>query len=172
MLNGTRVNHILYADDLAIFAETREGLQTHLDRLSHFSRDKDLIVNEKKSVVMVFNKSGKTLRQNLIYNGKKLETVNRLTYLGIDLAASGTLSHGIRQLANKARKAMIQLYGTIIKFKIPFDKCKQLFNTYIEPILLYNSENWSTFTEKQIEKCKANSNIFYQLSLLLPASQN
>ena len=119
-------------------------------------------MNIKKSQVIVFNKAGRLVNTELFYKGMKLEIVKSYTYLGIDITASGTFSPAIKELTMKAKKAMIPLYRLIKQFQIPFGKSLKLFRTYIEPILLYNAENWSTFTEKQIEKCKNNHRIIYE----------
>ena len=46
------------------------------------------------------------------------------------------------------------IFTTIIQFNIPIHKALQLFQIYIEPILLYNAKKFPTVSEKQIEKCK------------------
>ena len=65
---------------------------------------------------------------------------------------------------NKAKKAMMPLYTTIMQFNIPFDKALKLFQTYVEPILLYNAENFAAMSERQIEKCKQGITSVYELA--------
>ena len=153
-IQGTLVNHFLYADDLVILSETREGLQDQLERLHKFADDKDLTVNTKKSMIMIFNKSGRLMKEKLTYGGKELTVVPSFTYLGIDITSSGSFALGTKELNNKARKAMFSLYKTIMQFQLPYSETIRLFNTFIEPILLYNAENLSILSEKEIEKCK------------------
>ena len=61
---------------------------------------------------------------------------------------------GMARMNSKAKKAMMPLFTTIMKFNIHFQKALQLFQMYVEPILMYNAENFAAKTEKQIEKCK------------------
>ena len=154
VLQGVEITHFLYADDLVIVSPTKKGLQEKLDNLSLFAKDKDLTINTKKSQVMIFNKSGRLLKDHFTIDGKELQIVRSYTYLGIDIPASGSFNLGMTQMNSKAKKAMMPLFTTIMQFNIPFHKALQLFQTYVEPILLYNAENFAAMTEKQIEKCK------------------
>ena len=128
-IQGTNINHFLYADDLVLLAETKEGLQEHLNGLERFSKDKDLTVNTKKSVVMVFNNAGRKCNQNFTYNNRALSSVQSFTYLGVEISASGSFSAGIKSLIAKAKKAMIPLFRTIIQFGLPFRNALKLFGS-------------------------------------------
>ena len=163
-LQGIDITHFLYADDLVIISPTKKGLQEKLDNLSQFAKDKDLSINTKKSQVMVFNKGGKLLKDQFTIDGKNLDIVRSYTYLGIDIPASGSFNPGMAQMNNKAKKAMMPLYTTIMQFNIPFDKALKLFQTYVEPILLYNAENFAAMSERQAEKCKQGITSVYELA--------
>ena len=169
-LRGSKVSHFLYADDLVLLSRTKEGLQRKLDELAKYSESKDLTVSIGKSKVMVFNKAGRKSKDQFLYQGQKLEVVNSFTYLGVEIMSNGSFTAAIRSLCDKARKAMIPLYRTMIQFKMPTHKCKQLFNTFIEPILLYNAENLSTLTDKQILKCREDSNKLYEIASSAPTT--
>ena len=128
------VSHFFYADDLVILAESREKLQQKLDRLAKFSKDKDLAVNAEKSKVMIFNRAGRRIDQPFTIDGEQVEVVQRFTYLGVDITASGTFAPAIRELCSKAKKAMLPLFRTVMQFQMPFKQSLKLF--HIEPILL------------------------------------
>ena len=113
---------------------------------------------------MIFNKGGKLIKENFTIDGNQLEVVPSYTYLGIDIPTNGSFNPGMAQMNSKAKKAMMPLYTTIMQFNIPFRKALKLFQTYVEPILLYNAENFTTFTEKQIERSKNGSLGAYQLA--------
>ena len=163
-LQGIDVTHFLYADDLVIISPTREGLQEKLDNLGLFAKDKDLTINTKKSQVMIFNKGGKLLKDQFTIDGKSLEIVPSYTYLGIDIPTNGSFNPGMAQMNSKAKKAMMPLYTTIMQFNIPFHKALKLFQTFVEPILLYNAENFAAMSEKQIDKCKQGTTNVYKLA--------
>ena len=119
---------------------------------------------------MVFNKAGRKSKVKLTYNGQTLSTVQSFTYLGIDISASGSFSAGIHSLITKAKKTMMPLFRTIIKFGLPFHHNLKFFTTLIEPILLYNAENWACMSEKEIEKCKVDHNRIYEKSIKSPTT--
>ena len=167
-VNGTNVNHFLYADDLVLLAESREKLQEHLDGLNKFAKAKELTVNTKKSVVMVFNNGGRKTTETFTYDNRQLSTVQSFTYLGIDISAKGSFTSGVKALVSKAKKAMIPLFRTIVQFELPFSNIMKMFTSLIEPILLYNAENWAAMTPKEIEKCKRDHNRIYEKSTSSP----
>ena len=171
-LQDNNISHFLYADDLVIVSSCKEGLQNQLDSLSQFADSKDLTVNTKKSQVMIFNKSGKKLKkEKFTIKGTQLEVVSKYTYLGVDIPTSGSFSTSIAELTNKAKKAMMPLFNTIMKFNIPFGKALKLFQTYIEPILLYNAENQTTMSDRDIEKCRMDRNHIYTIASESPLTR-
>ena len=162
-IQDTKLNHFLYADDLVIISESNDGLQNCLDKISHFSKMKDLTISVNKSKSMVFNNSGKFIRDIFIVDGKKLEPVQTFCYLGIDIKCSGTLKHALNVLNDKGNKALRPLLSVIARFNIPVKTSIKLFHTYISPILLYNCENLCTLSDKELTKFDQNSifsNIF------------
>ena len=84
------------------------------------------------------------------------------------MTSSGSFSTAIREINNKARKALVPLIKTAAQFRIPFDRTVRLFKTYVEPILLYNAENWTTFTNRNISKSKENREYIHENSLKAP----
>ena len=119
---------------------------------------------------MIFNKCGRRIKEKFKVDGNELEVVMTYTYLGVEMSVSGSFTTAIKVLAEKARKAMMPLYRTIMQFQIPFKNALRLFHTFIEPILLYNSENLSTLSDKQLAKCKNNHNLLYSISLNSPST--
>ena len=87
-------------------------------------------------------------------------------YVCVEIAASGSFRVGIKNLCTKAKEAMMPLFRTIIQFRLPFQNALKLFLTYVEPILLYNAENWASMTDQEIKKCKNNHSRIYQKSTL------
>ena len=165
ILHDIAISHFLYADDLVIVANSKEGLQKKLEALGNFAKDKDLTVNKKKSQIIIFNKMGRKCKDTFTFHGEKLEVVQTYTYLGIEMTSSGSFSVAIQEINNKARKAIIPLIRTACQFKIPLTRTLNLFRTYVEPILLYNAENWAAMTSKDISKCRINTRYIQESSL-------
>ena len=48
-------NHLMYADDLVVFAPAEKGLQTLLDVCTDYGQNHDIIYNSLKSNLMLFD---------------------------------------------------------------------------------------------------------------------
>ena len=149
-LQGNQINHFLYADDLVLLSTSGSGLQNCLIRLQNFSKAKHLTINTEKTKTMIFNYSGKLLKQDFFIDNKRLELVHTFCYLGFDVKTSGVVSAAINTLYEKANKAMKTLLGAISRFNLPIKTSIKLFHTYISPILIYTSENWMVLSDKSI----------------------
>ena len=101
---------------------------------------------------MVFNTAGKFIRDTFILENETLEPVQSFCYLGVDIKCSGTVKHAMNVLNDKGNKALRPLLNAIARFKIPVKTSIKLFHSYISPILLYNTENVSIFTDKEIRQ--------------------
>ena len=99
---------------------------------------------------MIFNKTGRSIKEEFKVNNQKLETVKSFCYLGYDFNTSGSLTNTINILADKALKAMRPIQNAIARFCLPAKLSIRLFNTYVTPIILYNVENWATLSQKTI----------------------
>ena len=150
-LEGIKLSHFLYADDLVIISHTQGGLQKALDNLHIYSMRKNLTISIKKSKTMIFNAAGKHIKTHFNINGNLLESVHTFCYLGFDLNASGTVKHAVNILYDKANKAMRPLMNSIARFNIPVKTSLKLFHAFISPIILYNVENWGILTDKKLE---------------------
>ena len=151
-IQNEQINHFLYADDLVILSQTKEGLQRGIDKAYQYAQSKHMTISETKSKSMVFNQSGRFLRDSFTLNNKKLESVQSFCYLGFDIKCSGTVKHGMNILSDKGNKALRPLLCAIARFNIPAKTAINLFHTYIAPILLYNTENWSIISDRGLGK--------------------
>ena len=151
-IQDIKINHFLYADDLVILSESPAGLQHCIDKAFNFATAKHLTINVKKSKTMVFNHTGKFVRDTFTLDNKALEPVQSFCYLGVDIKCSGTMKHAMNVLNDKGRKALRPLLCAIARFNIPVTTSINLFHTFISPILLYNTENWSMLTDSALTK--------------------
>ena len=78
-IGETLVAHLLWADDLVLFSNTKKGIQKQLNGLKHFCANNRMIVNEAKTKLMIF---GKKCTGDIIFNEKKIELANEYKYLG------------------------------------------------------------------------------------------
>ena len=145
---------LLYADDIVIFSESPEEMQSSLDILNNYCNKWKLKVNIGKTKIMVFRKGG-ILRRNLkfYFNNEELEIVNKYTYLGIVFTSGGSFSEAQCTLSGQAQKAIFKLKRYLIKFEsITVKHTLELFDKLVSPILNYASEIWAFIPAQQIER--------------------
>ena len=149
--DGTKLNSLLYADDLIILSRSKHGLQNCLNTLNHFCKSWKLDVNLKKTKVMIFqNKTRKLQNQNFYLDNRLVETTQEYTYLGVKLTSTGNFTAAKKQLSEKGLYALfgIRKYSNINRF--PPQLASKLFDTMISPILTYNCEVWGTYLKLDI----------------------
>lgn len=100
---------LLYADDIVLLSSTKEGLQKCLDNLQSYCCKWRLEVNLSKTKIIIFNKTGRLLRDQFILGGNLIECVKSYRYLGILFSNSGSFSMAIAELNSKALKASFKL---------------------------------------------------------------
>ena len=76
---------LLYADDTIVMAENESDLQLALNAMQQYCNDWKLVVNVKKTKVVIFSKGKVKKHINFMYNGESVEVVDNYTYLGITL---------------------------------------------------------------------------------------
>ena len=152
-----KLNHFLYADDLVILSLSQKGLQKGIDKVSEFSESKHLTISVQKSKTMIFNTSGKFIKEHFTVNGKPLEPVQSFCYLGFDVKCSGIVTHALNILNDKGNKALRPLLMAIRRFNIPLKTSIRLFHTFISPILQYNAENWTTLSNLSLQRFETKS---------------
>jgi len=136
----------LYADDLVLLSETKEGLQNSLNALEKFTKDWFMEVNPKKTKCLEFARGGK--RQEIHKHKFKLGEVTidnceEYCYLGVVFVRTGSLKTASKALHDKAQGAMFSLLRDINKHHAcKFNVLLDLFDKMIVPISIYNSEVW------------------------------
>ena len=145
---------LLYADDIVIFANTKEQLQNSLDLLLEYCNRWKLTINISKTKVIVFRNGGVLPQEmNFYYNGEVLEIVSEFTYLGIVFTPGGSFSGTQSTLAGQAQKAIFKMNKYLHKFTYISPKHKlDLFDKLVTPILNYSCEVWGFGQAKAIER--------------------
>lgn len=152
---------LMFADDIAMCADTPGRLQKMLDTLALFCRKWGLKVNLMKTKIIVFRRGGIVKStEKWFYNGEVVECVNHYKYLGLFFTSKLSWSLAKKTLASQAGKALNSLYLCNAKCggipsKIYFD----MFDKMILPILLYGADIWGfKYSEKieqvQVKFCK------------------
>ena len=142
--------HRLWADDLFTVASSVSNAQKQMDGLLSFCKSNQTIVNELKTKVMMFGNTKEELR--IKFNGTLIEHVDRYKCLGNVFNTTRTpggdmFKQNYEYLCDRARGAIFSLLKrTRNVTPLPPQCMFYLFQSLIEPILLYGSDVWGLST--------------------------
>ena len=101
---GRNINHLRYADDTTIMAESEEELKSLLMKMKKESEEVGLKLNIQKTKIMA---SG--LITSWEIDGEIVETVSDFIFWGSKITADGDCSHEIERRLLLGRKVMTNL---------------------------------------------------------------
>ena len=156
----TLIKLLMFADDMAIFSTTVEGLQKGLINLAEYCKKWGITVNVSKTKIIIFRKGGKVREdEKWVFNGVLLEIVSSFKYVGCDITSTGSFKNCISNLVASARRALFSLRQNLNRNIETLPETQiNLFNVMISPILNYGCEVWGWRAADPIEK--------FQLSFL------
>ena len=143
---GRNINHLRYADDTTLMAESEEELKTLLNKVKEESGKVGLKLNIQKAKIMA---SGPITSWEI--DGETLETVSDFILGHSKITADGDCSHEIKRRLLLGRKVMTNL-DSILKnrdFTLPTKVC--LVKAMVFPVVMYGCESW---TVKKAERRK------------------
>ena len=136
LFDDLSINHLLYADDMAILSLSSEGLQNSLDKLYTYCSKWEMEVSTIKTKIMGFNTSGRLLKGcRFHHDGINLEQVKEFNYLGTAFSVSGNHSYPKEKLRTKANKAYFPMLKALHKIDFDAVPSLHLFDTLKTPIL-------------------------------------
>jgi len=145
---GTIINHIMYADDVVLFATSPVELQRLVDTLQVFCAEVGLTVNADKSVVMVFDSEGRRAPQStplVIKIGGQhiLQQVSSFKYLGVTFHNTGWVNIAGQAKALDATRAVGALWRGAQAHKVNCrDTILRLYKAQVLPIATYGAGIW------------------------------
>ena len=101
---GRNINHLRYADDTTLMAESKEELKSFLMKVKEESEKVGLKVSIQKTKIMA---SGPITSRKI--DGETVETVADFNFLGSKITADGDCSHEIKRCLLLGRKVMTNL---------------------------------------------------------------
>ena len=133
--SGRNINHLRYADDTTLMAESEEELKSLLMKVKEESEKVDLKLNIQKTKIMAF---GPITSWQI--DGKAMETVRNFILGGSKITANGDFSHEIKGWLLLGRKVMTNL-DSILKSRditLPTKIC--LVKAIFFPVVIYRCE--------------------------------
>ena len=150
--NGTKINSLLYADDLIILSRSKLGLQNCLNVLSSYCETWMLKINPKKTKIMIFQKRlSKSTDINFNIGAKSVEIVQEYTYLGTRLTPTGNFTLALKHLKEKAMHAFSSIRKLSTLNRLRPNTAFQIFGRMIFHILSYNCEIWGMYTKQDVK---------------------
>ncbi len=142
-ISQQKIQGLMYADDIVLFATEAKRLQQLLNNLEIYCDRNGLLINTKKSKIMYSGKSGG--KYSFKYKGGILEQVTHFKYLGVELNNKGKLVNMMEPVIKKSEKSvghMLARVNDVAKGEMSVSILCQLFLSVISPILLYGSDMW------------------------------
>ena len=101
-LSNKNIPCLLYADDLVLISDTKEGLQQKLNILYDYCNNWCLEINTSKTKTIIFNKNGRLMKDTFSIGPETIESVKFYKYLGIILTISGKFTEARKNLYGKS----------------------------------------------------------------------
>ena len=100
----------MFADDLLVLSESKEGLQESLNKFSLYCKEWQLTVNCNKTKTMIFGKNLKNIKNTKFsYRNTYLENVSEFKFLGNVITQNGNFVSCADALSKKALKVMYSI---------------------------------------------------------------
>ena len=132
---GRNINHLRYADDTTLMAESEEELKSFLMKVKEESEKVGLKLNIQKTKIMT---SGPITSWQI--DGETVETV-RLYLLGSKITADGDCSHEIKGCLLLGRKVMTNLDSIFKSRDITLSTEVCLVKALVFPVVMYGCES-------------------------------
>ena len=132
------LNHLRYADDTTLMAESEEELKSLLMKVKEESEKVDLKLNIQKTKTMA---SGPITSWQI--DGETVETVSDFIFLGSKITAGGDCSHEIKRRLLLERKAMANLNSILKSRDITLPTKIHLVKAMVLPVVMYVCERWT-----------------------------
>ena len=154
-MGNKTINYLLYADDMILCSETKNGLQNLIDGLYKFCKDWHLIVSLTKTNVVVFG-NNTVSPYNMKFGKDNITPADKYKYLGAIFSNSrNTFKENQTNLADKARHAIFSLnaHAKVTIGYLQPSLALKMFDAQVSPILEYAAEVWYSKQEmKNLEK--------------------
>ena len=135
---GRNINHLRYADDTTLMAESEEELKSLLMKVKEESEKVGLKLNIQKTKIMAF---GPITSWEI--DGETVETVSDFILGGSKVTAEGDCSHEIKRHLLLGRKVMTNLVSILKSRDITLQTKVYLVKVMVFPVVIYACESWT-----------------------------
>ena len=135
---GRNINHLRYADDTTLMAESEEDIKSLLMKVKEESEKVGLKLNIQITNIMA--SSPITSWQT---NGETVETVSDFILGGSKITADGDCSHEIKRHLLLGRKIMTNLDSIFKSRDMTLPTKVHLVRAMVFPVVMYGCESWT-----------------------------
>lgn len=147
-INGHYLNHLRFADDIVVIAETAKDLEEMMTSLDCESSKIGLEMNAGKTKIITNNRE-----RPIAIKGNNIEYVSEYIYLGKQISfKTSSNEEEVTRRINATWKKFWAL-REILKGKYNLHMKRTIFDTCLLPCLLYGCQTWK-FTNKIKQKIK------------------
>ncbi|CAG9793426.1 unnamed protein product [Diatraea saccharalis] len=141
-LEGCKLNHLRFADDIVLMAETAKELEELIQQLNNESTKVGLHMNASKTKIMT-----NSHQVPIKLEGKNIDYVNQYIYLGKQMSFSK--SNNVEEVERRIGITWRRFWSLkeILKGNYNINLKKIVLDTCILPSLLYGCQTW-TLTDK------------------------
>jgi hypothetical protein len=145
MINGERLNHLRFADDIVLISNSCEELQEMLNEINSESKKLGMKMNMKKTKVM-YNEY--VNRKPVQIGTEEVEGVTEYVYLGQLVKMENDKTDEIRRRIAAGWGAFAK-YRDILKSKMPMCLKRKVYNQCIQPAMIYGCQTWAVTKRMQ-----------------------
>ena len=135
---GRNINHLRYADDTTLMAESEEELKSLLMKVKEESEKVGLKLHIQRTKIMA---SGPITSWEI--DGETVETVSNFIFLGSQITADGDCSHEIKRRLFLGRKVMTNIDSIFKSRDITLLTKFRLVKAMVFPVVMYGCESWT-----------------------------
>ena len=137
---GTKITNQRYADDTTLVCNSRHELLDLLRRIKDASEKKGLLLNTKKTKIMVVDRN--RTKEDFTIDGQQIEEVSRLEYLGSMINNIGGRTVKIKRRLAIARSTVQSMQNIWKSRGISISLKVRLLNAVTFSIATYGCESW------------------------------
>ena len=153
-IGGVNINNFRYADDNVLFTFSSKDLKSLVDKVNETGKPYVMEMNVVKTKAMVISKQIQAPKVNIMMQGRSIEQVSEMVYLGSLLTDNGKCEKKIRWRIGMARTAFTKLKIVLTSRNIKLCTRIKLIKCYVWSPILYGCETW-TLSKTSIKKIEA-----------------
>ena len=134
---GRNINHLRYAHDTTLMAESEEELKSLLMKVKEEREKVGLKLNIHKTKIMA---SGPITSWKI--DGETVETVSDFIFSGSKITVDGDCSHEIKRPLLLGRKVMTNLDSIFKSWDITLPTKVYVVKAMVFPVVIYGCESW------------------------------